>query len=87
MAERKKGMKGLIGLEEEEEEEAFGCDYHIDQSGSKKRLVVECTDCNKTPSLNDQECLTVKLDDDLIREERLDEPVERQEGEVLPYEE
>lgn len=29
--------------------------------------------------------LTVKIDDDLIPEERLEEPVERQEGETLPY--
>lgn len=31
--------------------------------------------------------LTVKLDDDLIPEERLNEPVQPDEGEVLPYEE
>ena len=31
--------------------------------------------------------LTVKIDEDLIPEERLDEPVDRQEGETLPYEE
>lgn len=31
--------------------------------------------------------LTVKLDDDLIPEERLNEPVQKDEGETLPYEE
>jgi len=31
--------------------------------------------------------LTVKLDDDLIPEDRLDEPVGQEEGETLPYEE
>ena len=31
--------------------------------------------------------LTVKLDDDLIPEERLQEPVRQEEGETLPYEE
>jgi len=31
--------------------------------------------------------LTVKLDDDLIPEERLEEPSPQQEGETLPYEE
>jgi small subunit ribosomal protein S6 len=31
--------------------------------------------------------LTVKLDDDLIPEERLEEPSRQQEGETLPYEE
>ncbi|GEM_PF-2068532 len=62
MAKRKKGVKGLMGLGGEEEEDLFGCDYHIDQSGSKKRLVLECTDCNKAPSLNDQECLTSVLE-------------------------
>ncbi|MFW6144780.1 MAG: hypothetical protein ACOC55_04340, partial [Candidatus Natronoplasma sp.] len=62
MAEKTKGMKELIGLGgDDEEEEAFRCDYHIDQSGSKKRLVLECTDCDKAPSLNDQECLTSVL--------------------------
>ncbi len=47
----------MLGLGGEEEEEGFGCDYHIDQSGSKKHLVVECTECNIYPSLNDQRCL------------------------------
>lgn len=47
----------MIGLGGEEEEEGFGCDFHIDQSGSKKRLIVECTECDIKPSLNNQRCL------------------------------
>lgn len=31
--------------------------------------------------------LTVKIDDDLIPEERLNEPAQKEEGETLPYEE
>lgn len=55
-------MKNMIGLGGEEEEEGFRCDYHIDQSGSKKRLTLECTDCDITPSLNNQRCLQGVID-------------------------
>ncbi len=58
---KKKGVKGFMGFKGGEEDEDVGCEYHIEQSGSKKRLVLECTECDLTPTLKDQKCLASVL--------------------------